>query len=74
MEAAMPHSSPLGRPLIAGTVAAIVLAACGSGVPRQRRPPGAVPAAARRHSIQAPMFLSWSSRSSDVLGNEVSAG
>jgi hypothetical protein len=30
MEAAMPHSSRLGRPLVAGTVAAIVLAACGS--------------------------------------------
>lgn len=27
----MPHSSRLGRPLVAGTIVAIVLAACGSG-------------------------------------------
>jgi hypothetical protein len=50
MEAAMPHSSRLGRPLIVGTVAAIVLAACGSGpaahVITPARPSSAAPAAA----------------------------
>jgi hypothetical protein len=50
MEAAMPRSSRLGGPLIAGTVAAIVLAACGSGpaahVITPARPSPAAPAAA----------------------------
>jgi hypothetical protein len=50
MEAAMPHSSRLGRPLIAGTVAAVVLAACGSGpaahVITPARPSPATPVAA----------------------------
>ena len=46
----MPHSSRLGGPLIAGTVAAIVLAACGSGpaahVITPARPSPPAPAAA----------------------------
>jgi hypothetical protein len=56
MEAAMPHSSRLGRPLIFGTVAAIVLAACGSGpaahvIPPARSSPAA-PAAGSPQSYQ----------------------
>jgi hypothetical protein len=50
MEAAMPYSTRLGRLLVAGTVAAIVLTACGSSptahVTTPVRPSPAAPAAA----------------------------